>query len=260
MQTAPAGGGDATGAGGGDATGTGGGDATGTGGGDATGTGGGDATTAGGGLDTDSVPVSRNGDSTLPTLPLMLNTSVSVSVAVALPVKKVKLSVSPALSAYVVIWNSALPAYGPNGGDEGVSCKPRTAVPTYAVSVPDDCGVVPSVTKAVTAIVFAKSLGLKSIGGGDDMGGVDDPTPGGGDTTIGGGDGTGGGGDGCGGGGDGRGLAANGGGGEAAEAGGGEAADTHEQPGALQSGQLGRKEPPQLELNQLASTSSQGKP
>ena len=37
------------------------------------------------------------------------------------------------------------------------------------------------------------------------------------------------------------------GGGEAAEAGGGEAADTHEQPGALQSGQLGRKEP-QLEL------------
>ena len=153
MQTAPAGGGDATG--------TGGGDATGTGGGDATGTGGGDATTAGGGLDTDSVPVSRNGDSTLPTLPLTLNTSVSVSVAVALPVKKVKLSVSPALSAYVVIWNSALPAYGPKGGDEGVSCKPRTAVPTYTVSVPDDCGVVPSVTKAVTAIVFAKSLGLK---------------------------------------------------------------------------------------------------
>ena len=54
------------------------------------------------------------------------------------PDKKVKLRVSPSTLAYVVIWNSDLPEYGPNGGVDGVSCSPRTCVLISAVSVPDD--------------------------------------------------------------------------------------------------------------------------
>ena len=109
----------------------------------------------GGGLDNATVPVSRNGATTLPVLPLTAKVSVSASVTVALPVKKVKLIVSPSASAYSVIWKIALPAYGPNGGLDGVSCKPRTVVPTKAVSVPDDWSTPLSVTSAETAAVLA---------------------------------------------------------------------------------------------------------
>ena len=62
--------------------------------------GGGDVIIAGG---TTGASVSRNGDSTLPTLPLMLNTSVSASAEAMLPEKKVKLSSSPPSFAYKVI-------------------------------------------------------------------------------------------------------------------------------------------------------------
>ena len=37
---------------------------------------------------------------------------------------------SPPASAYRVIWNIGLLAYGPNGGEEGVSWVPRTSLPT----------------------------------------------------------------------------------------------------------------------------------
>ena len=67
-------------------------------------TGGGESVAAGGdgeasgGLDTDATPVSTNGVTMLPTLPLIENTIVSTSVAVALPVKNTKLTASPSLS------------------------------------------------------------------------------------------------------------------------------------------------------------------
>ena len=69
----------------------------------------------GGGLDTSRTPVSRNGATTLPTLPFALNAIVSASAEVLLPVKKVKPTVSPNTSPKMVIWNVALPAYGPKG-------------------------------------------------------------------------------------------------------------------------------------------------
>jgi hypothetical protein len=109
----------------------------------------------GGGLEDATVPVSRKGATTLPTLPLISKVNVSAICTVALPVKKVKLIVSPAMSAYSVIWKIALPAYGPNGGLDGVSCKPRTAVPTKAVSVPDVWSTPLRVTRADRAAVLA---------------------------------------------------------------------------------------------------------
>ena len=109
----------------------------------------------GGGLEDATVPVSRKGATTLPVLPLISKATVSAISTVALPVKKVNLTVSPAMSAYIVIWKIALPAYGPNGGLDGVSWMPRTAVPTKAVSAPDVWSTPLSVTRADTAIVLA---------------------------------------------------------------------------------------------------------
>ena len=94
---------------------------------------------------------------------MIVNTSVSTSVDVALPAEKVKLSVSPSLSAYIMIWNIDLPTYEPKGGVESVSCTPRTAVPTSAVSVPDDWSTPLSVTIAVKAMLLANSPTLNSV-------------------------------------------------------------------------------------------------
>jgi len=181
------------------------------------GTGGGG--TGGGGLDTGKTPVSRKGETTLPTLPFTTNANVSASVETLLPVKKVKLSSSPSESPKIVIWNVALPAYGPNGAWDGVSWKPRTCVPENAVSVPDNWSTLLSVTSAVSAIELAKSRGLNSNGGGIGAGGdrgcgggdasggglVGNGAAGsgGGDDSVPGGEGAGGGGDGAGGGGEG---------------------------------------------------------
>ena len=111
--------------------------------------------------------VSRKGAITLPVLLLTMMVSVWSSGSVTLPVKKVKATVSPFPSAYSVIWKIALPMYGPNGGLDGMSCLPRTAVPTNAVSVPDNWSTPPSVTNADTTAVLAKAAGLNTIGGGD---------------------------------------------------------------------------------------------
>ena len=142
----------------------------------------------GGGLNDVSTPVSRMGATTLPVLPLVSKATVSAIGTVALPLKKVKPIVSPELSAYIVIWKIALPAYGPNDGMDGVSCEPRTVVPTKAVSVPDACSTPLSMTRADRAAVA--SYMLKS--GGGRLGGSDgEGTGGSGD-----GEGTGGSGDG----------------------------------------------------------------
>ena len=80
----------------------------------------GDAAATGGGElpdDAGKLPVRTIGVSTLPTLALIVKPSVSDSAAVSLPVKKVKDSVSPSTSAYVVIKNADCPPYGPNGTD-----------------------------------------------------------------------------------------------------------------------------------------------
>ena len=82
------------------------------------------------GLDAATSPVSRNGATTSPTIPLIVNTSVSTSVDVALAAEKVKLTVSPFSLAYTVIRNIDLPTYGPKGDVNGVSCTPRTLLPT----------------------------------------------------------------------------------------------------------------------------------
>ena len=109
-----------------------------------------------------------------------------------------------------MIWNTAWPAYGPNGGKDGVSCAPRTSVPTSAVSAPDDCATPLSVTSAVITIVFEYAVGLNTNGGGDGGGGDNATDPGAGGekaapTGTGGDDDAGGGGDGTGGDGEGEG-------------------------------------------------------
>ena len=70
-----------------------------------------------------------------------------------------------------MIWNRALPAYAPNGGVDTVSCTPRTSVPTYATSTPDDWSTPPRDTSALSAIVLAYCAGSKRNGGGEAAGG-----------------------------------------------------------------------------------------
>ena len=78
-----------------------------------------------------------------------------------------KLTVSPLESAYSSVWYTDVPEYGPNGGDDGVLCSPRSSVPTYASSVPLDCCTPPMLTSAVSDIEVEKSVGSKLMGGGD---------------------------------------------------------------------------------------------
>ena len=80
-----------------------------------------------------------NEATTLPTLRLAEKTSVSARDDATPPARNVKLRASPFPLAWIVIWNIDWPAYKPNGGITGVLSTPRTAVPTYAVSIPDDC-------------------------------------------------------------------------------------------------------------------------
>ena len=120
-----------------------------TGGGDGTG-GGGDG---GGGLD--ATPVSTSGAITLPTLPFTSNVSVSAIDAELLPSSNEKLIVSPPASAYTVIWYIGRPTYAPNGGTDGVACRPRTSVPANASSVPDDWSRPPTLTSAVTVMLLS---------------------------------------------------------------------------------------------------------
>ena len=95
-----------------------------------------------------------------------------MSATVALPVKKVNLIVSPSIFAYTVTWNIALPMYGPMGGIVGVSCKPRTADPTNAVSVPEDWSTPPNVTIVVTTAVLPYTKwAVNGRGGGEGEGG-----------------------------------------------------------------------------------------
>jgi hypothetical protein len=98
-------------------------------------------------------------------LPLIVNASVSSSTAAPLPESNWKTTISPSTSPEMVIWNIALPAYGPNGGLDAVACTPRTVVPTKAVSVPDDWSTPLSVTSGVTAMVLAYKL--QKGGGGE---------------------------------------------------------------------------------------------
>ena len=110
----------------------------------------------GSGLEKDgNVPVSVKGATTFPVFPLTENRSVSSSGTVTLPVTNSKRSVSPSASAYSVIWNIDLLTCGPNGGMDGVSCRPRTTVPTKATNVPEDWSTALNVTSAVTDIVLA---------------------------------------------------------------------------------------------------------
>ena len=64
-----------------------------------------------------------------------------------------------------------MPAYAPNGGVDTVSCTPRTSVPTYATSTPDDWSTPPRDTSALSAIVLAYCAALKANGGGEAAGG-----------------------------------------------------------------------------------------
>lgn len=75
------------------------------------------------------------------------------------------------MSAYTVIWKTNAWAYGPKGGDTGVSCSPRTSVPEKATRVPAVWSMPPRETSAVRLIVFAKSAGLNAKGGGRGAGG-----------------------------------------------------------------------------------------
>ena len=127
----------------------------------------------GGRLEMAAVPDSMNGDMTFPAFPLMVKVSVSARVGVPLPVEKLKRTISPSSLAYMIIWKSALPLYGPNGGVDGVSCRPRTCAPTKAVSVPVAWMAPLNVTSAEADIVLAKSPGLNAGCNGADRGGGD---------------------------------------------------------------------------------------
>ena len=133
-----------------------------------TGEGGGDR---GRGLDGASVPVSRSGKTALPLIPFAANASDSTSDDMPPAEVKVKLTASPSMSPNTRMGNVALPAYGPNGAVVGVSRIPRTSLPTYAVSVPDDCTTLLSVTSAVTDIELENSSRLNTNGDAGGMGG-----------------------------------------------------------------------------------------
>ena len=125
-----------------------------------------------------------------------------------------------------MIWYIGRPTYVPNGGTDGVACRPRTSVPANASSVPDDWSRPPTLTSDVTVMLLVKTAALNSNGGGEGRGGGDG-AGGGGDgggapaEAIGGGEGSGGGADG-------------GGGGNSAAAGGGDGSHPGTVPNAAQ--------------------------
>ena len=82
-------------------------------------------------------PLSENGATALPMLPLVEKTTVSSSGVVTPPALNSNRSVSPSVCAYSVICQIDSPTYGPNGTVACVGCTPRTSVPTNAVKEPD---------------------------------------------------------------------------------------------------------------------------